>query len=217
MLPTQLFVTRQGVYAPEKIKPVRNYNVKPIGGLWTSTFDVETKNGWVEFCENEMFALPESGVWRGYILVPMKKARIYTIDNFAHLYHLIEKYPYRPYEKEDFSSFMKEKVFIDFEKMSKDYDAIHLTDDGQWQTRYTPGIDLYGWDFESTLWFRDCFTKIIPTSFKVSISKEELEQHYKDVEQAKKDFEEYMKKKDTELVELVQTNISDVIGHLRAQ
>ena len=43
---------------------------------------------------------------------------------------------------------------INFYEMSKDYDAIHLTEKGQWKTRMTRPVSLYGWDCETVYWFR---------------------------------------------------------------
>lgn len=165
MLRPQLFVSDNGSYNPNKITPIKNANVKPRGGLWTSTFDVQYKNRWVEFCEYDFTCNVPDNRWDGYILIPHKRARIYTVNSHKDLMKLLEKYPYQPYRNMYGFPFLAEKLYPDFERIKRDYDAIRITDEGQWATRLTePG--LYGWDFESTLWFRDCFTKVIHTTFK---------------------------------------------------
>lgn len=53
-----------------------------------------------------------------------------------------------------------EKV-LDFERISKKYDAIWLTEKGLNQTHYAYPLDLYGWDCETVLILNnDCFTTI---------------------------------------------------------
>jgi len=42
-------------------------------------------------------------------------------------------------------------TFPDYEECATRYDAIHLTDRGQWATRMTHPKNLYGWDCESVL------------------------------------------------------------------
>ncbi len=37
--------------------------------------------------------------------------------------------------------------------MARDYDGLHLTEKGQWDT-HMGRTNLYGWDMESTLWFK---------------------------------------------------------------
>lgn len=208
-LKPQLFVLRniKDDYCPSKIKPAYNGWVKPerAGGLWTSTFDIETKNQWVEFRTRESFEVPLDGKWRGYILTPKKKARIYVIDSLSDLLRLLDKYPYNPYKE---NSFIRWGVTIypDFEAISKDYDAIHLTQEGQWATRMTEP-NLYGWDFESTLWFRDCFTHATPVSFKTE----------KGVKQEPWNFKAMIEEADKNLTELLNVEFADDREHLRAR
>ena len=45
-------------------------------------------------------------------------------------------------------------VYPDFEKVSKMFDAVYLTEEGQWKTRFSNNgctYNLYGWDCESLL------------------------------------------------------------------
>jgi hypothetical protein len=47
------------------------------------------------------------------------------------------------------------KRWPNWERLARHFDAVHLTEKGQWDTRLPPsGDNLYGWDCESTLWLR---------------------------------------------------------------
>jgi hypothetical protein len=155
----QLFVSSE-YYNPKKFKPVKNreyINIpKPYNGLWTSTYRQDIKSEWVQFCLDEFTSAIPHGGWRGSILIPYRDAKIYTIDSYDDLVKLFNKYQYIP----NSNTYFIKPIFLDFEAISKDYDAIHLTKKGEWETRYTTP-NLYGWDVESTLWFRDCFEKVI--------------------------------------------------------
>lgn len=69
--------------------------------------------------------------------------RIYTINTYKDLEWLMERY-------KDNNSFSF-KPTLDFERISKDYDVIELTEAGQWETRFSHPFNLYGWDVESIL------------------------------------------------------------------
>lgn len=209
MLGIQLFVTRGEAYSPTRMDKIKNRDVKPYGGLWTSTFDVETKSAWIDFCTKEEFNLPASGVWRGYLLKPMRKARIYVIDSFDDLKQLIDKYSYNPYKDLQFSiwSTLRDKRYIDFEALSKDYDAIHLTQEGQWLTRHTEPFNLYGWDFESTLWLRDCFTNVIPISITADMARQEIREIEGKFEEMREKMRngEFLRELQEQEIELIET------------
>ena len=54
---------------------------------------------------------------------------------------------------------------LDWEQIAREYDGVRMTNKRQWTTRMPRDIkdmnlSLYGWDCESTLWFRDVFSKI---------------------------------------------------------
>jgi hypothetical protein len=131
----------------------RDFFIKPNGGLWTSTL-VDGSSAWVEWCRAEEFGEPDAQHW--YVLEPDPAARVYIIDSLADLNRLIAMYPHPDKEQRLYSRFFG---YIDFEAVSQDYDAIHLTEAGQWATRYSEP-SLNGWDCESTVWFRWCFTSI---------------------------------------------------------
>lgn len=142
-----------------EVTPVRNrdYFVKPFDGLWTSTY-TEGTSAWVEWCRAEEFGNPDKQTW--FILEPDASARIYEIDTLDDLLFLLAHYPHPDREQAIYGRFM---AYLDFERISRDYDAIHLTDAGQWTTRFSEP-SLNGWDCECTLWFRWCFTQVEPST-----------------------------------------------------
>lgn len=148
VLSTQLHITPCADLIA-KVAPVENNRfIKPKYGMWTSTYR-DGKSGWVEWCISESFSKPYDCNW--FLLEPDPLGRILVVDTLADLKALLRQYP--PPEPK-VSSFFAEP---DFERISQDWDAIHLTEEGQWATRMTIP-SLYGWDAESTLWFRWCFT-----------------------------------------------------------
>jgi len=138
-----------------RVAPVLNAEFvkpQPGTGLWTSTY-ANGKSEWVEAYE-DMFG--EDGIsayalnW--FVLTPCPTARILVIDSLVDLRRLLRQYPARrPY--------LRMLALPDFEAISRDYDAMSLTSRGQWATRLTQP-SLYGWDSESTLWFRWMFTEV---------------------------------------------------------
>lgn len=84
------------------------------------------------------------------LLTPLEQLRIYTVDTQKDLKLLARDYRL-PHD------YMFQ---LDYERIAQDYDAIHLTDEGQWATRLTYPMSLYGWDCECVLWFRWCFSEV---------------------------------------------------------
>lgn len=128
-----------------KFKKVQNSsrNKPKYGtGLWVSP--INSSFGWKDWCTLEDFRdCKESN---SFILNLKKSARVLTIDSLEDSRKL-----FRYYVK----ATNKYTSYIDFEKLSKDYDAIFLTDKGQQETRFVwdeeKGVELYGWDCESLL------------------------------------------------------------------
>lgn len=156
-LETQLNLNRYPVLSKEHFDSIQNRGfVKPNGGLWSSTFKVngEYLSGWDEFCKEDF----NKGLNPYKILFDISpEARIYTIDSQRDLKKLILKYGYH----DDGSiKFFKDAgiepfaLYPNFENIQKDYDVIHLTEKGQWETRMPRedrAYNLYGWDVESSL------------------------------------------------------------------
>lgn len=124
--------------------PVSNGFVKGGGGLWTSTYKEEEISGWVQWCKMEEFYTHDNldDLW---LLTVNPEAKILVIDS--------EKDAEEIYKEFGFSlhGIMKG---LDFVKISQQYDALNLTEEGQFRTRFTLENSFYGWDCESTHWFR---------------------------------------------------------------
>lgn len=156
----QLFISDNQPCSSQIIE-ARNRNgfCKPIGGLWTSTWDQdEYSSRWVDWCLDAEYGDPLNKRW--FIVKPRQGLKLLIIDSLADLIKLIEKYPCKN------NPLQHCKPVLDFEILAKEYDAIHLTESGQIQTHLPSSlidmkmVDLYGWDCESTLWFRWCFDEV---------------------------------------------------------
>jgi len=152
-MPVQLFMGRDGTRPePDRMEQIRNrpWSNKPTGGLWTSTFRLETNDSdWIEWCRSEM---PDWETETKWALYPTP-ARILEIDTLEDCEKLYASYGVG-WDPDAFNL-----GTINFEKMLLDYDAVHLTAKGQAETRLTRP-SLYGWDCESTLWLRWMFEKV---------------------------------------------------------
>lgn len=151
----QLFVSYDDEISQNVIEPVSNegYWNKPRGGLWTSTYRPESHDSaWVEWCRYEDFGDVDKKAW--YLLTPKANINIYTIDSQEDLCKLLNEYSVL------FQNPHFEKHYLDFEALSKVYDGIHLTSQGQRATRLSFPENLYGWDCESTLWFGWHFERV---------------------------------------------------------
>lgn len=144
----------------EQVSPVENdpegfYRQKPKYGFWTSTYREDTHDSaWVEWCSDTNFGDVHNSNW--FLLTPSPETRIYTIDSLQDLNQCLQQYGGYPYpELRKIWGGMK---FIDFERLAKEYDCINLTERGNAQTHLSYPNNLNGWDCESTLWFRWCFT-----------------------------------------------------------
>lgn len=156
-LKTQLYVG--------KLKPhIKNFKLivnrpmfcKPMGGLWTSTYDEKLGSDWIQWSGTGP-RLGESSRW---CLIPRNDAKVLTIDSWADFALLCHTgYTQENPHPELLSGF----GILDFGKLALEYDAIHLTEKGERETRWVMFdndrdykkygmFGLYGWDCESTLW-----------------------------------------------------------------
>lgn len=157
MLP-QLHVTDKDDLI-NSIAPVRNEMfIKPRGGFWTSTYNKEYGSEWIDWCKENEFST--SSTFNGFILYIKEGVRVYKVDSEQDLMKLFSMYELR--------TELPIKA-LDFEKISKDYDGLHLTSRGQVETRLTYPYNLYGWDCECTLWFNWCFTNIEKYDHKLKV------------------------------------------------
>lgn len=135
--------------------------LKPRGGLWTSSYDAETRmSEWLAWCYDNM---PGWANRRAWVLTPAPDARVYTINGVADLKHLCARYAteelMRLRQLNRFPAIAEMYPPLDFASVATDYDAIHLTSGGEARTRLsTPS--LYGWDCESTVWLRWAFMDV---------------------------------------------------------
>lgn len=142
---------KQPILSEGSLTPIVNSGwVKPHGGLWTSSYlGPKRISGWVEWCRVEVPELAKGTLW---LLEPDKSARIAVIDTYSDLDQLLSKYALVGGLLDDLGI-----RYLDYEAMALDFDGLHLTDRGQWATRLSFPFNLYGWDCESTLWFRWAF------------------------------------------------------------
>lgn len=169
---TQLHVTKKetGMITPHTWNPIVNGQLmsKPSGGLWTSTYiDGNVGSAWVQQLY-DMGWLEDGDKIDTYVLEPTPKANVYTVDSLADMHWLYDTYGYE--------LIPGQQRWIDFERMAKEWDAVHLTQEGQWRTRFAGGLSsslnpdydpnrspfetFYGWDCESTIWLRWSFQTV---------------------------------------------------------
>ena len=129
---------------------------KPRGFIWGSTLikrDGKVYSDWIRFVENEQFHHKRYTNGISYTL--HKNAKICTISCEEDYLDLMDNYSI---------GYKDEKAYINFEKLSKDYDAFHLTEDAFLQmrlmylqlfTRTTHKVvaDFYDYDCETWIIF----------------------------------------------------------------
>lgn len=125
----------------------RELFVKPSGGLWASRIDSE--NGWKNWIEVQEFYLDKYRDDNYFKFKLKDDSRILKITNNDQL----EKLPHIDLKKYNIDFEFTVWQMLDFEKLSKKYDAIEvlISEDSQlyWE--------LYGWDCDSLLVFnKDC-------------------------------------------------------------
>lgn len=152
----------------EEVTPVENseeaaFIKKPKRGtgLWTSTWREDTQDSeWVEWCGDENFGNPSECHW--YLLTPHPDVRLYTVDSSVDLRRLLKTYAWETARRSELNRVAGGIYFawIDFERLAKDYDGLHLTSHGNAVTHLSYPHDMNAWDCESTCWFRWKFTKV---------------------------------------------------------
>lgn len=129
-------------FEPAKFRPVKNNDYaqnkpKHGTGFWASP--VKSSYGWKDWCQEENFR--DCNDNNSFNFTLSDDCRILTIDERIDLDII-------PTIDNSISSSIKG---IDFEKLSKSFDAIFLTENGQWKTRHSYPLGLYGWDCECIL------------------------------------------------------------------
>lgn len=130
------------------VKPIKNRETwgKPTGGFWASRVDAE--NSWKEWCEREEFETHKLKKHFDFTLRDdTKLLEIKTISDLNKLRQEHQDWFVKP--KWEFV----DKSFLDFEKISKLYDAMEVNA-GSDEELY---FDFYGWDCDSICIFNlDC-------------------------------------------------------------
>lgn len=122
-------------YYPKEFNPISDvpFRNKPRGGLWSSP--VGSSFGWREWCEAEQYGDLKKSFDFDFV------GSVLKIDSVADMESL-------PWIECNGSH------FISFQALCApgfSYDAIHLTERGQQETRFSFPKSLYGWDCECVL------------------------------------------------------------------
>lgn len=135
--------------------------VKPHAGtgLWASPVTATNEDGtpadtaWLEWCRAEWDA---TGYTKLTEILPGPGARVLLIDGAADLAALVDMHP-ASYPLLAGSAL--DNRYPDWEALAAaGWDAVYLTDRGQWETRLPPrGPNLYGWDMPSVLWLHPAY------------------------------------------------------------
>lgn len=128
------------------------------GGMWTSSPTEDGLCDWARWCASESFHVGEFVKW---VLTPRPTATLLEVDDYEDLVEIHKAFG----RTTSWTGRSSERLFVDhilqFEEIAKHYDGFHLTEDGQWATRLSHPLNLYGWDCESTLWFKWAFVDIV--------------------------------------------------------
>ncbi len=171
----------------EDVRPVKNSNKaafakKPARqtGLWTSSWQAETQtSAWSEWSVSN-WKDPYEQTW--YLLTPREGVKLYVLDSLDDLHILLDRFLWETEWQQKMNCSMEESMepiatrifggpvrtttrnryyaYIDFERLATEYDGLWLTEQGNAETHLSYPHDLYGWDTESTLWFRWCFRHV---------------------------------------------------------
>ncbi len=150
---TQLKVTRGGESGLQLKTLNHDPLFKPNGGCWSSTFLTcgEYASDWVRWCMEE--ELPGWLDGERILFDVPKGTRYYMVDTYQDLEELYKAYPLLD------SRFMI-MHYLDWLTIAKAVDAIWLTEEGQWRTRLSHPLNLYGWDTESICFFKPVWENV---------------------------------------------------------
>lgn len=134
--------------------------VKPTaGGLWTAPVTNSTPDGlpadsaWLEWCRIET---PTGDYTHLTEIIPDASARVLVVDTQSDLIRIVDAYP----ASYDLHLSSIDDRYPDWPALAANgWDALYLTDNGQWETRLPPrGPNLYGWDVATVFWLRPAYT-----------------------------------------------------------
>lgn len=140
------FITYGFEYNPEKWREIKNRRFcgKPDGGLWGSP--VDSSWGWKDWCDSEDFR-QETGFNSGFTWELSDPSRILILDCMKTYQELPGLYKIK-YLDEPFAGGSES---LNFERISQDYDAILLTENGLDELRGDFSLNFYSWDCESII------------------------------------------------------------------
>lgn len=133
-------------FDPDAFEDVKNRSrVKPDGGFWASSIDA--KFGWKYWCKVERFEISKLELSFKFKL--MDNSRILTIDSLDILRELpsLESPRVRGLMDDSIAGILENRVYLDFEKLTDEYDAIEVLISNDRRLYYA----LYGWDCDSIL------------------------------------------------------------------
>lgn len=157
MLHSRTFITMGFHVYPELIRPAistipDSFMNKPNGGLWASTYTPHDlyMSDWHSWCAGAEFRYYNN---KPYTLFKLKSdASIFILDSLSQM-EILE----RDYLTEPALPFLEGKFFssfIDFNKLSKDYDGFYLSLDASVNFRLDfDHVSFASWDCESLLLF----------------------------------------------------------------
>ena len=133
---------------PSRVQPVVSTGwIKPDGGMWCTSGE----QTWKQWCVENNF-LPDDPL--EVFTIPMRpETSLLVIDSHKDLIRALDQFGI---ERPEWSlpSTPPARV-LNFEQVAKKFDAIWLTEAGQWETRCPTGWNendnLYGWDLETVL------------------------------------------------------------------
>ena len=122
-----------------KFEQIKNqpFSSKPSGGFWASRVDDE--KGWKNWVENSEFSFGKFDISFEFTLNP--DAKVLVIDNLE----MVDKLP-KAIQPIPLNLSISHQ-YIDFEELSKEYDAIELLISDDFRLYYR----FYGWDCNSIL------------------------------------------------------------------
>jgi len=121
----QLCISKNELNQPLQINIKNIYHVKPKGGFWTSSLKLDGTSEWIKWCKAEDELERLKGKY--YVLIPKKSARIHDVYDYRSLKYLFQNYRWSPKDQK-YTEIIR---CLDWEKISKDFDAVHVTKEGE--------------------------------------------------------------------------------------
>lgn len=141
-------------FDPKLFHPVKNfceYSNKPLHdtGFWATP--IVTENGWRDWCEGNEWRTNGSYLSRFFVFHLRPSAKVLKIENNDD----VTKFLNSKYQKRFWNSIgsYARDIAPDFEKLSKDFDALYARIFENKDLRSGTYWQLYGWDVDSILIF----------------------------------------------------------------